>query len=114
MTDSMIERVARAAYFAGEDIEDPFNPIRDAHWAYWWEQDRKMHEAIGRAAIKAMREPTEGMKIAGLLAGSEANSPAVERHKMAGGDAWIMAEIVGGDGRIYDAAWRGAIDEALK
>jgi hypothetical protein len=61
----MVERVARAAYFAGEGISDAFNPIHDSHWAHWWVVDREVHEAMARAAIEAMREPTEAMVEAG-------------------------------------------------
>jgi hypothetical protein len=61
---TMIERVARAAYFAGEglDPESAFSPDNDAHWQHWWKEDRTLHEAVARAAIEAMAEgPTEAM-----------------------------------------------------
>jgi hypothetical protein len=59
----MIERVARAAYFAGEGIDarGAFSSANDAHWAHWWQEDRELHEAMARAAIEAMREPTKEM-----------------------------------------------------
>jgi hypothetical protein len=100
MSEDMVERVAIALH----DTHESAAPYED--YADDWRE-------LARAAISALREPTEEMKIAGLLAGHEANKPASDRMREAGGNDWIVSEVVSGDGRLYNAAYRAMIDAAL-
>jgi hypothetical protein len=76
----MVDRIARAIAEAGNG-----GVWTDEQW--YKEYQRDIHRIRARAAIKAMREPTDEMVHAGLLAGCRVNS------------------IEG---------WRAMVDEALK
>lgn len=59
MAESMIERVARA--IAGVDPEQQ-GQIDDSEMGeYFWEKYRDHYLPLARAAIEAMREPTDAM-----------------------------------------------------
>jgi hypothetical protein len=60
-----------------------------------------------------LREPTDGMLVAGLQAGYESNIPAAERVKKLGDLSWAASNVTAGDGRLYAAAYRAMIDAAL-
>ena len=66
MTDSMVERVARALF----EKQQPHHAGAHVQWNNenedWCEEDRDGFRDLARAAIAAMREPTEGMLAAGL------------------------------------------------
>lgn len=94
MTDEMVERVAKAIFDA-MDISDGLNPISA--------------ETYARAAIAAMREPTE----AAILEGAKA--AADQMYLKA--DAWERR--VGADERqdwlnMAKFCWNAMIDECLK
>ncbi len=78
MTDDLVERVARAMFVVESD--DPDDPGV-------WEYAAENYRALARAAIEAMREPTEAMIDAGA----------------------IYADCNGAHG-----AWQAMIDAALK
>lgn len=71
-----------------------------------------MNEMIERvaAAIESLREPTEEMKKAMVEAAVEASHRNLET---LGDSRYAEAIIALGGGRIYDAIWRAAIEEAL-
>lgn len=99
----MIERVAKA--------------IRE-HEAYWWnrsdEPEDGLAETLARAAIEAMREPTEMMGAAGLMASS--HDPLGGNEKLSDEDA----EKIGWTDRLRAnplrwemPVWRAMVDAAL-
>lgn len=104
----MVERVARAAFleFSGDDPEnDVWREIYDMDDGYNWEKradgtsiGAKGFRACARAAIAAMRDPTEAMSEVGY---SAANSC------VRGDDASVPEEISG-------EIWRAMIDEAIR
>lgn len=55
MTETMIDRVARALHEAHKPWCDYTHPFEDPR------SGREVYEALARAAIAALREPTEGM-----------------------------------------------------
>ena len=55
--NEMIERVAKAIYYRGCPDDKPFEDIPEVFKAGWFR--------IAKAAIKAMKEPTEAMLDAG-------------------------------------------------
>ena len=87
----MIARLAKA--MQAESANKPFS----------WEN-------AARAAIAALGEPTDAMRLAGTDAGGEVGK---EIARCTGGGAEIAVIVVTGDGRLYDAAWRAMIDVAL-
>jgi hypothetical protein len=70
-------------------------------------------EMAARAAIKAMREPTFGMRVRAVEAGVKAARPLIERCAR-NFDELEIAITITGNGRIYDAAWAAMIEDALK
>ena len=96
MTD-MVERVARAlaAY-----SRSPESAIEDGHPTLWANRQLTMRTAkpLARAAIAAMREPSEEMR-----------KPVVKM-TAASGKNWML---IGGDDVIDEGLWRAMIDEAL-
>lgn len=86
MSDSALERVARAIWNRRNDLSG--SRYKDRLETPHWEAAPEMHRLdvleFARAAIGAMREPTQSMVIALLLADSHVD------------------------------AWRCAVDEALK
>lgn len=83
MAESMVQRVADALQREWSQIRDPYED----------EEGLRFSDMLARAAITAMREPTEDM----LLAGSSASAP--DRI-----NEW-------GD---FDAGWAAAITKALE
>jgi hypothetical protein len=86
----IVERVARAIYLVPVGgREDPY--------AQRWDELREKHQdafrAIARAAIEAMREPTEAMMAGVDCAGEKAE--------------WLS-------GKAWKVGWQAMIDEALK
>jgi len=69
MTDNMIERVARALCRVN-NLESRaragINVMYDSDWLQYENASWKNHENEARAAVDAMREPTEEMVTAGL------------------------------------------------
>jgi hypothetical protein len=127
MSGEMIERVAKAI----EDIEFPFeitltNLIGGvATYTLWFtETDERftfhsrpeahahyrarLGQARALAAVEALREPTDDMRLHGTAAGAKAGKEIAKRM----GDAEIAVTVVTGNGRLYDAAWRAMIDAA--
>lgn len=69
MTQSMIEKVARAMAAADPDQSGQINDTEMGE--YFWEKYRAGYLVMAKAAIGAMVEPTEGM----ILANSDAAGP---------------------------------------
>lgn len=63
MADDMVERVARAIASADPDQAGQIDGSEMGD--YFWEKYRDHYMTLGRAAIEAMREPTEAMEDAG-------------------------------------------------
>lgn len=63
MVESMVERVARA--IAGADPEQQCQIDDSEMGEYFWEKYREHYLPLARAAIEAMREPTDAMVDAG-------------------------------------------------
>ena len=61
MTDDMIERVARAICRARDFERHSGSERNDGDWSRYEDVNWKNHEQEARAAIAAMREPTEAM-----------------------------------------------------
>jgi hypothetical protein len=105
----MVERVARA-------IIEMLNKIDgDPNATAWDNASQEMKEGmypLARAAIEAMREPTDDMLIAGVGAGYDENRPFAERIKdRTEGSASSL--VTAGNGAIYRAAYEAMIDAAL-
>lgn len=66
---SMVEKVARAIYEATPfpNTEGPYEAQTDEY--------RRMCKVLARAAIEALREPTEEMANEGMNAGTDADDP---------------------------------------
>ena len=90
----MVERVARVLLDA-DGISFPSGRKRE--WNEIPDGQRAAYSAIARAAIAAMREPTEGMKFAGRT----------EKPFLAPQENWTPGQIVA------DAVYRAMIDAAL-
>lgn len=101
MTDNMIERVARALCRVN-NLESRsragINVMYDSDWLHYENASWKNHENEARAAIAAMRDPTEAVVTAGL-ANVDASSDLV-----------TLGYI---DGDDLTPAWRAMIDAAL-
>ena len=100
----MVERVARVAYECGirrYAAANPLPPYLEAVVKERWEDIGEVSQNhwrdIARAAIEAMREPTEGMNAEGYAAACEHDY----------GDTVPSHEIA-------PATWRAMIDAALK
>lgn len=87
----VVERVARALFEADCQIGD--TPI--VKWELAPEYEREEYRHLARAALEALREPTEGM----VEAGADA----------ADASGWAVDAISGAK-----TAYRAMIDEALK
>ena len=101
MSESMVERVARAMYDAMSAGPDgKLTPAATALGLISWEDAnpllRNSHLRLARTAVEAMREPTEGM----VAAGSDGTWDHVT-------DRCLDAPTMTG-------AWRGMIDAALR
>lgn len=70
MADSMIERVARAMWLKKEALTAPPR----VSWENAEPKDRDFMLAVARAAIEAMREPSEAVTLAGEVAIETAGS----------------------------------------
>jgi len=66
---------------------------------------------IVRAVMKAMREPTNDMKIAAVSAVGEHRQPMVEKLKADPSPGWCVHALYGS--KESDAVWRAMIDAAL-
>lgn len=95
-----IERIARAIYFAGEGLGPESYEANQAHWEHWWSVDRAEHEAQARAALAAMRDPTQEM----IFAGGRSIEMTVC------GDVEGLATACGNDAAL---AWSKMLDAAL-
>lgn len=108
MTESMVERVARAIY-ASHPAE--FEPDQ---FEAQCPQTQEACRAQARAAIAAMREPTDDVLIGCLEGGVAYSKGPTERIKaIAEGNEAIAIMVACGDGRLYKAAWVAGIDAAL-
>ncbi len=90
--DDMIERVAQAA----ERVED-------------CKLGKKFRRELGRAVLEAMREPTEGMYIKGLVPIDDAIQSAYDRGRLGreiGKGPWWSLNL--------QEAWQAMIEEALR
>ena len=98
MTDSMIERVAEAIYYS----QRAATAREKDQWGKAGEMQRAGYLADARAAIEAMRTPTEAMVKEGLEEGR-----------------WEISLGVGGEHAVmFESAprtmWEAMIDRALK
>lgn len=93
---TMIERVARAIYAAMAAPSEPY-------WGCLDEATKHGTKRIARAAIKAMREPTEEMV-------DQASEAIVQEY---GKSDWEEAKDMA-EGLVADPIWHAMIDAALK
>jgi len=110
----MVEAVKRAIYLAigetGMDMEEL--ALQNGRMFVNGDFDA---DAVARAAIEAMREPTEGMVRAGILAAIKADEPVYEQMRAAGQFSSAMAaRIALGDSRPIGAAFTAMINQALE
>lgn len=87
MVESMVERVARAMFYATNE--------HDTTWESEAQEIKTTHLIMARAAIEAMREPTDAM----VMAADWAEAPYMENDLDLGSQ--------------FKAEWRAAIDTAL-
>lgn len=104
----MIERVARALCTkAGEDpdLETPYHPKVTHLWQHYRQS--------ARAAIEAMREPSEAMLIAGMEGALKTNAQYLEdiRHNS---HSWSAVHVALGNSKTASAIFDGMIDAALQ
>lgn len=99
--ESMVERVAKAIRTARVTVDGNTLTAHPTSGALGIKGD-PLAEAMARAAIKAMHEPTEAIKVAGVNA-YEGEGATMVRQKIGS-----LAEVHAGN------AWRAMIDEALK
>lgn len=91
MENEMIERVARAMH----DLCQAQTPTQGATWENSYPEARDQLRQLARAAVEAMREPTEAMKEAGI-------SRAVD-----------LIEAFTSTDYVADETWAAVIDAAL-
>lgn len=103
MSETMVERVARA--------------IAEASGALWEAEDhegRALFRRDARAAIEAMREPTDEMVIAGLEAGARHNKPYEEKIRVTRSSGEFAAALVAvSSGGLYSTSYQAMVDAAL-
>lgn len=145
MADSMVERVARAIdgvqlfsryndftsdavaglpievcrycnWGEGQDGEDIEVIARfPGDWDVGKELPKMISERRARAAIEAMRKPTEGMTVAALMASDEHLAPTVEKFAAVHGfNTGAAIRVSTGEGRLWNVAYSAMIDAALK
>jgi len=102
--ETMIEKVAKALCATAGHNPDAPNP--DKGGEPFWYSDRP----YARAAIEAMREPSDGMLIAALEAVAADTKDRLSRLPRS---EEFTAIVVLGDGRIYSCSHRAMIDAAL-
>lgn len=97
MSETMVERVARAI---SADMERGFPPRVQSSWETLSDQARETMMLRARAAIAAMREPTEAV----LNAGADHMHEAID---------YSMEPGEGIDGYYVTPVWQAMIDQAL-
>lgn len=110
----MVERVAKAIYEA--------SPFRETAGAFEDQSEiyRRMCRLFARAAIEAMREPTDTMLLDGMEAFYEVNAEAWDEDKFPKESEEVHRAYVAmkagamvRNSREFDAIWRAMIDAAL-
>lgn len=104
--NDMVERVARAI------APMAWNSVNAGDTA-GQKNRRKASLKHARAAIEAMRQPTDEMKVAAVVASAAQNKPVADRLKARDFSAGISSELTAGDSRVLVAGWQAMIDAAL-
>ena len=108
--DTMIERVARALCEAqGFTWEQAGDPMQSGSG----EDERDGYVLLARVAIRALMEPTDGMRVAGVYALTKANEPeAVAAFAEGDHQTWAALSLINSD--QTDAVFVAMLTAALK
>lgn len=99
MTESMIERATLAVVEIWQKSNAPVGTALDC-------------AAVATAVLRSIREPTDEMLVAGLIAGSKCNKHFAD--KLDDPKALAASLVSTGDGRLYKEAYNAMIDAALQ